>query len=86
MHNFSWFEKRGIDGTPLPKTVRTLLRNELSYILPKTRVVNSQIMDKLLSGPGQQPNIAAVIRECVVRMNAVAFFGEELGTPSSLLL
>lgn len=76
---FGWFEKRRADGTPLPKTVRTLLGNDFPSILPKTPMANAQIMDKLLSGPGEQPNIAAVIRKCVVRTNAIAFFGEELG-------
>ncbi|KAH9871931.1 hypothetical protein J1614_006189 [Plenodomus biglobosus] len=85
MHNFGWFEKRGTDGTPLPKTVRTLLRNDLPSILPKTRIANSQIMDKLLSGPGEQPNIAAVIRECIVCTNAIAFFGEELANDKKFI-
>ncbi|OAL55016.1 cytochrome P450 [Pyrenochaeta sp. DS3sAY3a] len=78
MHNFSWFEKRGTDGTPLPKTVRTLLRNELPKILPKTRLVNSEIMDEMLSGSEKQAPVSKVIRECVARTNAIAFFGEEL--------
>lgn len=79
MHIFSWFEKRGTDGTPLPKSVRTLLRNELPTILPKTRIVNSNIMDEMLSGNGKQVQVSSVIRECVARTNAIAFFGEELG-------
>jgi hypothetical protein len=66
MHNFSWFEKRGTDGTPLPKSVRTLLRNELPTILPKTRIVNSNIMDEMLSGTGRQVPVSSVIRECML--------------------
>ncbi|KAF2034876.1 cytochrome P450 [Setomelanomma holmii] len=78
MHNFSWFERRGVDSTPLPKTVRTLLRNELPSILPRTRLANSQIMEELLGGSEKQPHISKVIRKCVAQTNAIAFFGEEL--------
>ncbi|KAH4001641.1 hypothetical protein HBI56_065490 [Parastagonospora nodorum] len=86
MHNFSWFEKRGVDSAPLPKTVRTLLRNELPFILPKTRVANSQIMDEMLGGTGKQPHISKVVRECVAQTNAIAFFGEELANDRDFMI
>ena len=85
MHNFSWFEQRGIDSTPLPKTVRTLLRNELPSILPKTRVVNGRIMDELLSGSAKQPHVSRVVRECVAHTNAIAFFGEDLANDKEFM-
>ena len=37
-------------------------------------------MDDLLSEPGNHPHVFKVIRACVARTNARAFFGEELGT------
>jgi cytochrome P450 len=86
MHNFSWFEKRGVDSAPLPKTVRTLLRNELPSILPKTRIANSRIMENMLSGSGKQPHISKVIRECVARTNAIAFFGEDLANDKHFMV
>ncbi|KAH6644885.1 cytochrome P450 [Boeremia exigua] len=85
MHKFSWFEKRGIDNTPLPKTVRTLLRKELPSILPKTRVINSKIMETMLSGPGKQPHISQVVRECVAQTCAIGFFGEELANDKEFM-
>jgi hypothetical protein len=77
MHKFNWSEERGFDGTPLVRTLRSLLRNDLGTLLPKTRVVNAGIIDDLLSRPGKQPHITTIARACVARTNARAFFGEE---------
>ena len=79
MHRFNWFEERGKDGTPLVRTLRSLLRNDLPLILPKTRPINAEIIDRMLSRPGKQPHISKIARACVARTNARAFFGEELG-------
>ena len=70
MHKFDWFEQRGIDGTPLVKSLSVNLRNELPSILPETRVINSAIMDDLLSGPGRKAHVFEGIRTCVACTNA----------------
>jgi hypothetical protein len=79
MHRFNWSEERGFDGTPLVRTLRSLLRGELGSILPHTRVINSAIMDDLMNRPGKPPHITEITRACVARLNARAFFGEEFG-------
>jgi len=57
-----------LDGT-LVRTLRSLLRNELPFILPKTRRVNSAIMDDLMNQP-VKPRISTIVRACVARINA----------------
>ncbi|KAF2873250.1 cytochrome P450 [Massariosphaeria phaeospora] len=80
MHRFDWPDVRGFDGTPLIRTVRSLLRNDLGFILPKTRVTNSAIIDDLFSKPGKQPHVTTVVRACISHINALAFFGEEFAS------
>ncbi|KAL9601988.1 MAG: hypothetical protein Q9179_002680 [Wetmoreana sp. 5 TL-2023] len=46
MHNFDWFDKRGTEGTPLVKTLRTLLTNNITEILPDIRLAVSAIFDQ----------------------------------------
>lgn len=82
MHRFNWAEERGADGTPLVRTLRSLLRHDLPLILPKTRIINSQIIDDLIESSNGQPHISTVIRACVARTNARTFFGDELGKSS----
>jgi hypothetical protein len=45
MQNFNWFDKKGVDGTPLARTLRTLLTNHLPDILPDIRRSMSALLD-----------------------------------------
>ncbi|KAM0262161.1 hypothetical protein ACHAQJ_001904 [Trichoderma viride] len=45
MQNFNWFDKKGVDGTPLARTLRTLLTNHLPDILPDIRRSMSVLLD-----------------------------------------
>lgn len=80
MHKFNWFEQRGIDGTPLPRTLRSLLTNNLCNLLPKTRVATSIIFDNMFNlHENKKPLVSEMIREAVAHSNALAFFGANLG-------
>lgn len=48
MQNFNWFDKKGVDGTPLVRTLRTLLTNHLPDILPDARRSMSALFDGIL--------------------------------------
>ncbi|KAF2819134.1 cytochrome P450 [Ophiobolus disseminans] len=81
MHRFDWSLERGTDGTPLVRTLRSLLRNDLPNILPKTRLANSAIIDNLVrQSKNQRLHLKPVVRACVARSNARVFFGEEIAT------
>lgn len=79
MHKFDWFEQRGKDGTPLVRTLRSLLRHDLPLLLPETRKINSEILHRMLSLSGKPAPVSHIVRACVVRMNARAIFGKDLG-------
>lgn len=85
MHNFSWFDKRGIDNAPLPKTARKL-RQELPSILPCTRMANLEIMRSMLEIPSKSHHISEVVRQCVIRTNAIPFFGEDLANDKKFMI
>ncbi|KAI7774341.1 ent-kaurene oxidase [Diaporthe eres] len=46
MHGFNWFDQRGLEGTPLIRTLRTLLTNHLPVVLPELRYLMSAILDE----------------------------------------
>lgn len=48
MHNFNWLDQRGIDGTPLVRTLRSLLTNNLPQILPEVRIAVSVKFDDMI--------------------------------------
>jgi hypothetical protein len=76
MHHFDWAEVKGIDGTPLIRSLRSLLRHNLPFLLPRSRMDNSLILDETYDQCG---NVAKMIRAAVVRISALALFGEEIG-------
>lgn len=45
MHGFNWFDRRGTEGMPLVKTLRTLLTNNVPEILPEIRMAVSELFD-----------------------------------------
>lgn len=45
MNNFNWFDKRGVDGTPLVRTLRSLLTNNVPNLVPDIRAAVSKIFD-----------------------------------------
>lgn len=47
MTNFNWLDKRGADGAPLLKTLRTDLNGHLPTILPEIRRSMSGLLDRL---------------------------------------
>jgi hypothetical protein len=76
MHHFDWAEVKGIDGAPLIRSLRSLLRHNLPLLLPRSRMDNSLILDETYNEGG---NVAQMIRAAVVRISALALFGEEIG-------
>ncbi|UKZ49177.1 hypothetical protein TrVGV298_003420 [Trichoderma virens] len=83
MQNFNWFDKKGVDGTPLIRTLRTLLTNHLPDILPDARRSMSALFDDILesrsmvNGSYTSPLFPMVI-EAIALTNATAFFGRDL--------
>ncbi|UKZ75705.1 hypothetical protein TrVFT333_003397 [Trichoderma virens FT-333] len=83
MQNFNWFDKKGVDGTPLIRTLRTLLTNHLPDILPDARRSMSALFDGILesrsmvNGSYTSPLFPMVI-EAIALTNATAFFGRDL--------
>lgn len=45
MHSFNWFDRRGTEGMPLVRTLRTLLTNNIPKILPEIRMAVSELFD-----------------------------------------
>jgi hypothetical protein len=83
MSNFNWFDQRGLEGTPLIKTLRTLLTNNIPELLPRIRIaVSSRIeaaLDRAADIDGKkQLSLYSTIVSSVSHTNALAFFGEEL--------
>lgn len=83
MSNFNWFDKRGVEGTPLVRTLRTLLTNNIPQILPDIRVAISDHFDQMVekqtmfNGAKHSP-LYQMVLESVAYSNALAFFGEDL--------
>ncbi|KAM0460019.1 hypothetical protein ACHAO4_002147 [Trichoderma viride] len=83
MQNFNWFDKKGADGMPLIRTLRTLLTNHLPDILPDVRRSMSVLLDR---AQDSQPvvngsytsQVFPIIIEAISLTNATAFFGSEL--------
>ncbi|KAF4615633.1 hypothetical protein G7Y89_g15274 [Cudoniella acicularis] len=78
MHKFNWFDQRGVDGTPLVKTLRNLLTNNLPSILPETHLASSAIFDKLFNSVEKKPHVSKMVREAVAHTNALSIFGKDL--------
>lgn len=47
MTNFNWLDKRGADGAPLLKTLRTDLNRHLPVVLPEIRRSMSSLLEGL---------------------------------------
>ncbi|GAB1318482.1 Cytochrome P450 monooxygenase AtmP [Madurella fahalii] len=83
MTNFNWLDKRGVEGTPLIRTLRTLLTNHLPEILPEIRRSMSGLMDTLydahpvVNGTKSSPLYSMVVKG-IAHSNALAFFGTDL--------
>ncbi|KAK1254766.1 hypothetical protein MKX08_008761 [Trichoderma sp. CBMAI-0020] len=83
MQNFNWFDKKGADGMPLIRTLRTLLTNHLPDILPDVRRSMSVLLDRaqdsqpVVNGSHTSP-VFPIIIEAISITNAAAFFGSEL--------
>lgn len=82
MSSFNWLDKRGVEGTPLIRTLRTLLTNHLPEVLPDIRRKMANLLRSLQpSGDKLEPFKLALyptVVQAVARSNALAFFGEEL--------
>jgi hypothetical protein len=48
MHNFNWFDQRGLEGTPLVRALRALLTNHVPEILPDIRRAMAAKFDQKL--------------------------------------
>jgi hypothetical protein len=90
MSNFNWFDKRGVDGTPLIKTLRTLLTNNIPQILPSIRIAVSTKIEAAvedlatIQGVKHLPLYSTII-SCVSYSNALAFFGEDLARDTNFM-
>ncbi|EED23820.1 cytochrome P450, putative [Talaromyces stipitatus ATCC 10500] len=83
MHNFNWFDQRGLEGTPLVRALRTLLTNHVPDILPDIRRAMVTKFDQMLQScpeidGGHLAPLYSMIISVVAYSNALAFFGEEL--------
>ncbi|EGD92510.1 hypothetical protein TESG_00083 [Trichophyton tonsurans CBS 112818] len=83
MNNFNWFDKRGVDGTPLVRTLRSLLTNNVPNLVPDIRAAVSKMFDTFhdslpaTNGAKVAP-LYPMVKEAVAYSNALAFFGVEL--------
>lgn len=48
MNGFDWFVDRGVEGIGFVRTVRTLLTNNMTKLLPELRVLARTRFEKLL--------------------------------------
>jgi hypothetical protein len=78
MAKFNWFEQRGIDTTPLGRTLRGLLTNNIPNLLPVTRAGSNAILDHLFDAE-KKPHLSEMMRQAVANTNAIALFGQEQG-------
>ncbi|TGO16642.1 hypothetical protein BPAE_0481g00020 [Botrytis paeoniae] len=76
MAEFNWFEQRGIDTTPLGRTLRSLLTNNIPNLLPVTRTGTGTILDDMFDAE-QKPHLSEIMRQAVASTNAIALFGQE---------
>ncbi|KAI0096705.1 cytochrome P450 [Nemania sp. FL0031] len=90
MVDFNWHDKKGVDGAPLLKTLRTLLTGHLPNVLPELRWSMSGMFDEMLdlhpvvNGNKHSPIFSMVIRG-VAQSNAFAFFGKELSANKNFM-
>ena len=83
MSSFNWLDKRGVEGTPLIRTLRTLLTNHLPEVLPDIRrkmtgvLKSHQPSNHQESKPFQLALYPTVV-QAIARSNALAFFGDDL--------
>lgn len=90
MSNFNWLDKRGVDGTPLIKTLRTLLTNNIPQILPSIRIAVSSKIDAVVENLATTHGVKhlplySTILSCVSYSNALAFFGEDLARDAEFM-
>ncbi|KAI0535045.1 cytochrome P450 [Xylaria digitata] len=83
MVDFMWHDRKGADGAPLLKTLRTLLTGHLPHFLPEMRCSMSALFNQLYEshpisdGRRISPAYPMVIR-AIAQSNAYALFGKGL--------
>lgn len=83
MNGFNWFDKRGVEGVGFVRTLRTLLTNNLSQILPdlgmltRTRWASLLSEQRMVDGTTHAA-IYPMMMNMVVLLNARSLFGEDL--------
>ncbi|KAM7208248.1 putative cytochrome P450 E-class, group IV [Naviculisporaceae sp. PSN 640] len=91
MAGFNWLEKRGAEGAPLIRTLRTLLTNHLPDVLPDIKSLLSRILQTTVSeaqdDAGTEASFALypMVVKAVSRSNALAFFGPDLARNEAFL-
>lgn len=90
MTNFNWLDKRGSEGMPLIRTLRTLLTNNIPQVLPDIQLSVSERFDRTyeshLSTNGRKHiSLYPMVIESVAYSNALAFFGVGLAANPSFL-
>ncbi|KAI2622660.1 cytochrome P450 [Hypomontagnella submonticulosa] len=83
MNGFDWFVDRGVEGIGFVRTVRTLLTNNMTKLLPELRVLARTRFEKLLQsnkivdGTRHSP-VYPMVMKLVVLLNAASLFGSEI--------
>ena len=90
MSSFNWLDKRGVEGTPLIRTLRTLLTNHLPEVLPDIRRKMTGVLKSHQPSGDQESKpfqlaLYPTVVQAIARSNALAFFGDDLcrGKPSN---
>ncbi|GFF33517.1 ent-kaurene oxidase [Aspergillus udagawae] len=88
MFGFEWQDQRGVEGTGFVRALRSRLTAHLPILMPELqRIVETAIADEL-AVPGKDGfvhcRLFSMIKRTVTKVNCFAFFGEDLGTITSL--
>ncbi|RWA06383.1 hypothetical protein EKO27_g8727 [Xylaria grammica] len=85
MNGFNWFDRRGVEGIGFVRTLRTLLTNNLPFLVPslgtlmqvrwKELMASSKVTNEIGSA---QIYLYPAIMKLVVLLNARSLFGEDL--------
>ncbi|KAK3385913.1 cytochrome P450 [Podospora didyma] len=83
MSSFNWLDKRGAEGTPLIRTLRTMLTNHLPDVLPDIRRAMSGLLDGMYASHPvingvKTSQLYPMVIKSISHSNALAFFGEDL--------
>ncbi|KAI0381078.1 cytochrome P450 [Hypomontagnella monticulosa] len=83
MNGFDWFVDRGVEGIGFVRTVRTLLTNNMTKLLPDLKVLARTRFEKLLhshelvNGNRHSP-VYPMVMKLVVLLNAASLFGSDI--------